>query len=31
MSYEDPTLNGFVNEVKEVSMGPHPRKFSSHR
>ena len=31
MSYEDLTLNGFVNEVKEVSTGPHPRKFSSYR
>ncbi|MDE7268242.1 MAG: tetratricopeptide repeat protein, partial [Lachnospiraceae bacterium] len=27
MSYEDLTLNGFLKEIKEVSDGPHPRKF----
>ena len=27
MSYEELTLSGFVKEMKEVSSGPHPRKF----
>lgn len=27
MSYEDLTLSGFAKEMKEVSDGPHPRKF----
>ena len=27
MSYEELTLTGFVKEMKEVSSGPHPRKF----
>lgn len=27
MSYEEITLSGFVKEIKEVSSGPHPRKF----
>lgn len=27
MGYEDLTLSGFVKEMKEVSSGPHPRKF----
>lgn len=27
MSYEELTLKGFINEIKEVSSGPHPRKF----
>ena len=25
MSYEELTLSGFVNEMREVSSGPHPR------
>ncbi len=27
MSYEELSLKGFINEIKEVSGGPHPRKF----
>ena len=27
MNYEEITLSGFVKEMKEVSSGPHPRKF----
>lgn len=27
MSYEELTLKGFINEMSEVSSGPHPRKF----
>lgn len=27
MSYEELSLKGFINEIKEVSSGPHPRKF----
>ena len=27
MSYEELSLKGFINEMKEVSSGPHPRKF----
>ena len=27
MKIENLTLNGFINEVKDVSNGPHPRKF----
>lgn len=27
MNYEEITLGGFVKEMKEVSSGPHPRKF----
>ena len=27
MSYEELTLKGFIYEMKEVSSGPHPRKF----
>lgn len=27
MSYEELTLSGFVNEMREVSSGPHPRRF----
>ena len=27
MSYEELALKGFINEMKEVSTGPHPRKF----
>lgn len=27
MSYEELNLKGFINEMKEVSSGPHPRKF----
>lgn len=27
MNYEELTLSGFVKEMKEVSSGPHPRKF----
>ena len=27
MSYEELSLNGFINEMKQVSSGPHSRKF----
>ncbi len=27
MSYEELSLKGFIDEMKEVSSGPHPRKF----
>lgn len=27
MSYGELSLKGFINEVKDVSSGPHPRKF----
>ncbi len=27
MGYEQLTLNGFIQEMKEVSTGPHPRRF----
>ncbi len=27
MTYEELSLKGFLIEVKEVSGGPHPRKF----
>ena len=27
MSYEEITLSGFMKEMKEVSSGPHSRKF----
>ncbi len=27
MNYEELSISGFINEVKEVSSGPHPRKF----
>lgn len=27
MSIEELSLQGFINEIKEVSSGPHPRKF----
>lgn len=27
MSYEELSLKGFIHEMKEVSSGPHPRKF----
>lgn len=27
MSYENLSLKGFVDEITEVSSGPHPRKF----
>ena len=27
MNYEELSIRGFINEVKEVSSGPHPRKF----
>ena len=27
MSYKNLSLKGFINEIKEVSSGPHPRKF----
>ena len=27
MSYEELSLKGFIKEMKEVSSGPHPRKF----
>ena len=27
MSYEELSLKGFISEMKEVSSGPHPRKF----
>ena len=27
MMYEELALKGFVDEMKEVSSGPHPRRF----
>ena len=27
MSYEELSLTGFINEMKDVSVGPHARKF----
>lgn len=27
MSYEELSINGFIQEIKDVSDGHHPRKF----
>ena len=27
MGYDELSLKGFIEEIKEVSSGPHPRKF----
>lgn len=27
MDYEELSIGGFISEMKEVSSGPHPRKF----
>lgn len=27
MNYEELSLSGFINEIRDVSTGPHPRKF----